>query len=251
MKKIFFSSIFIFFVLSGLVLAQSGQEIYRKANLAYENEDYEKAVSLYKMLVKMDRVSPEVFYNLGNSYFKLKRIGKAIVNYERALRLAPRDRDILVNLKLAKGMAVDKIKVQGKGFLLNLILFPYNSMNIDELSVFVSIVYLSIVVILIFSIFSVEQRRLLFYIAGGLGALLIIAAVFLVSKIDSENFTKHAVIISKKVDVRSGPKQDYILQFTLHEGTILKVLTERQGWYEIDLSKDLRGWLPKDTVEII
>ena len=251
MKKIFFSSIFIFFVLSGLVLAQSGQEIYRKANLAYESEDYGKAVSLYKMLVKMDRVSPEVFYNLGNSYFKLKRIGKAIVNYERALRLAPRDRDILVNLKLAKGMAVDKIKVQEKGFLLNLILFPYNSMNIDELSVFVSIVYLSIVVILIFSIFFVGERRLLFYIAGGLGALLIIATVFLVSKIDSENFTKHAVIISKKVDVRSGPKQDYILQFTLHEGTILKVLTERQGWYEIDLSKDLRGWLPKDTVEII
>ena len=234
-----------------MLFAQSPEEIYRKANISYENADYEKATSLYEDLLKIDMVSPEVFYNLGNSFFKTKQIGKAIVNYERALRLAPRDRDIRLNLKLAKSMAVDKIEIPERGFIVKLVLFPYDMMNVDELTAVASAIFLVIILILIFSIFFIEKRRSLFYGAGTLAVSLVICSIFLVSKLCTEVFTRHAVIISKKVDVRSGPKKDYLLQFTLHEGTGIRIVEERQGWYEIDLSKDLKGWLPKDSVEVI
>ena len=251
MKKTVLFFIFMFFAVGSLGFAQSAEEIYRKANIDYENEDYKEAVSLYEMLLKMDRTNAEVFYNLGNSYFKLKKIGKAIVNYERALRIAPRDRDIRMNLDLAGNMTVDKIKTREESFLLKLIFLPYEKMNLNELTAIVSVFYLSIVALLIFSIFFAEKRRIIFYTTGVFAVFFMVFFVFLAAKINAENFVTHAVVISEKTDVRSGPKEDYLLQFTLHEGTKFKIIEERQGWYEIDLSKDLRGWLPKDSVEII
>lgn len=251
MRRIILFFIFISFIFCGSLLAQSPDDIYRKANLSYEDEEYEEAVSLYETLIQMDRISPEVFYNLANSLFKLKKIGRTIVNYERALRLAPRDKDALLNLKLARSMAVDKIEAPEKGFLLNLILFPYDRLTVNELTVFVSAFYLLIVLFLIFSIFFVEKRIVIFYNVGILAFLLIIFSIFLVSKIHNENFAREAIVISEKANVRSGPKDDYLLQFTLHEGTKVRIVEERQLWYEIDLSKDLRGWLPKDSVEAI
>ncbi|MFH1854638.1 MAG: tetratricopeptide repeat protein [Candidatus Omnitrophota bacterium] len=251
MKKILIFFIFTFFASTVPLFAQSAEELYRKAGLNYENEDYKNAISLYEMLLKMDRVSPEVYYNLGNSYFKIKKTGKAIVNYKRALRLDPGGRDIQHNLKLARASAVDKIEQPEKGFLIKVILLPYDRMNINQLTVIVSSVYLSIIAFLIFSIFFITKRRVLFYAAGASAAALITFLIFLVLKIHTENYTRYAVVTSEKIDVRSGPKEDYLLQFTLHEGAEIRVVKEGQGWYEIDLSKDLRGWLPSDTVEII
>ncbi len=250
-QKILQIIILFLFISCTSVFAQSPQEIFQEANLRYEGEDYEQAVSLYEMLVKMDRVSPEVFYNLGNSYFKLGRLGKSIVNYARSLHLAPRDRDARFNLKLARSMVVDKIELPEKGFILEIVLFLYDRMNITELTVLVSVFYLVIIALLVFSIFFVAKRKYLFYTAGTIGILLAVFTVFLASKIYSENFIKRGVVISQKVDVRSGPKEDYILQFTLHEGTACRVVKKRQGWYEIELSKDLRGWLHEDSVELI
>ena len=252
MKKIILlAGLFIFFILCGRIFAESPEEIYKKANLSYENKDYLEAASLYEMLIKMKMVSPEVFYNLGNSYFKLKKLGKAIVNYERAKTLAPRDRDALLNLTLARGMTVDKIKLPERGFILDAVLFLYDRMNINELSILVSVIYLVIIALFIFSIFIITERRALFYITGTLAAFLVVFTIFLISKIHNENFVRRGIIVSKKVDVRSGPKEDYLLQFTLHEGTEVRVVEEAKNWYEIDLSKDLRGWLPKDAVETI
>ena len=280
-----FYLILIFFCFVGALYAQTPEEAYRKANLSYEDEDYEGSSMLYETLVRMDRVSPEVFYNLGNSYFKLKNIGKAVLNYERASRLAPRDRDIKHNMDLARGMAIDKIELPERGFILDAILFPYDRMNINELCVLVSIMYLSVILLLMFSIFfihsrpenrtlqgadeqwplsippreprplgrvgSIAYRRRIFYIAGSLVALCIVFIAFLASKIYDENLVKQAVIISREVGVRSGPKEDYLLQFTLHEGTEVRIVEERDLWYEISISEDLKGWIPKDAVEAI
>jgi len=251
MKKFILFVIFISFIFIGEGRAQAPKELYVKANASYENEDYEKAASLYENLIKADKVSAEVFYNLGNSYFKSKKIGKAIVNYKRALRLAPRDRDARGNLSLARSMTVDKIDRPDKGFLIKIILLPYATMNINHLTILVSLLYLAIVTLLAVSIFFAAKRKVLFYTVWVFAAALIISSIFLAAKIHGENSIKHAVVISEKVDVRSGPKEDYLLQFTLHEGAEVRLVKESQGWYEIDLSKDLRGWLPKDSVEAI
>lgn len=251
MKKIFLFLVVMFFSLAGMGFCQTPEEIYARANLSYENSDYNKAISLYETLVKMDRVAPEVFYNLGNSFFKSKKIGKAVVNYERALRADPRDRDVRLNLKLAKEMAIDKIGAEDRGFVLNILLFLYDRMSLDELTASCFIFYLAIILLLMAAIFFLSKRRVIFYNAGAAGLVFFVLLLFLIVKIHDENFVRKAVVVQEKVDVRSGPKEDYLLQFTLHEGAEIRIIKESQDWYEIDLSKDLRGWLPKAGVEII
>lgn len=251
-KKVIVFYFLIFFTSAGILLsADIPEELYKKGNLAYENKDYEKAISIYEGLINMDRISPEVFYNLGNGYFKLKRIGKAILNYERALRFAPRDRDIQLNLKLARAMAIDKIDTHERGFISNAALFLYDRMNINELTIAASIFYFLAVLFLIFSIFFISKRKVLIYVAGSIGTAFFIFILFLTAKTQSENFIKTGVIVAEKIDVRSGPKEDYLLQFSLHEGTKVKIVKRAQGWYEIDLSKDLKGWIPEASVDII
>ena len=252
MKKILVFSFFIFLMLRGvLIAAEIPEDLYKKGNSSYGNGDYEKAVSFYEELVKIDRVSPEVFYNLGNSYFKLKKIGKAVLNYERALRMDPRDRDTQLNLRLARSMSIDKINAPERGFILATMLFLYDRMTVNELAVMSSFFYLAVIFVLIFSIFFVAKRRAFVYTAGSLGIIAFVFLMFLSAKIGDENFTKAGIITVEKIDVRSGPKQDYLLQFSLHEGTEVRIVKEAQEWYEIDLSKDLKGWIPKTSVDII
>lgn len=234
-----------------LMAGDNPEELYKKGNSSYENKDYVQAVSIYEKLIEMDMVSPEVFYNLGNSYFKLKKTGKAILNYERALRADPTDRDARFNLKLARTMTVDKINTAERGFALSVILFLYDRMTMNELTAACSFLYLAIILLLIFSIFFAAKRRALFYAAGSLGAALLVFFLFLSAKFRDENLMKTGVIVVEKVDARSGPKEDYLLQFSLHEGTEVKILKEVQGWYEIDLSKDLKGWIPETSVDVI
>jgi tetratricopeptide (TPR) repeat protein len=251
-KKIFAFYFLIFFIFPGILTASAGpEEFYKKGNSSYENEDYEKAVSNYEKLLEMDKVSPEVFYNLGNSYFKLKKIGKAILNYERALRMDPADRDIRSNLKFARSMAIDKINTAERGFAQSAVLFFYDRMALDELTVAVSFFYLAIILLLIFSIFFVAKRKIIFYTAGSLIAALFVFSIFLTAKFRDENFVKTGIIVVEKIDARSGPKEDYLLQFTLHEGAKVRIVKKAQGWYEIDLSKDLKGWIPETSVDII
>lgn len=252
MKKIFIISFLIFFISTGISAAFNGPEdIYKKGNSSYENGDYEKAVSFYEELVSMDKAGPEVFYNLGNSYFKLNRIGRAILNYKRALRMDPRDKEARLNLRLAKAMALDKINISDRGFVLSIMLFLYDRINIDELSLACSFFYLAIILSFILSIFFVAKRRFLFYTAGAFGVLFFIFFIFLSAKIKSENFTKTGVVIVEKADARSGPKEDYLLQFTLHDGAEAKIIKDTRDWYEIELSRDIKGWIPKISVDII
>ncbi len=252
MKKILVFSFSIFFIFTGISMAvDRPEELYKKGNSSYENGDYEKAVSFYEGLLRIDEVSPEAFYNLGNSYFKLKKIGKAILNYERALRINPRDKDTQVNLKLTKAMTVDKINTSERGFVLNMLLFLYDRVNINELLLICSILYLAIILILIFSIFLIAKRRFVFYTTGVFGAIFFILFIFLFAKIKNENFAKTGIIVAEKADARSGPKDDYLLQFTLHEGTKVGIIKEAQDWYEIEISKDLKGWISKTSVDVI
>jgi tetratricopeptide (TPR) repeat protein len=252
MKKSLAFSFLIVFISVGISMAlENPEEFYNKGNSSYENGDYEKAVSFYEELLRIDKISPEVFYNLGNSYFKLKKIGKAILNYERALKIGPRDKDTQLNLKLAKAMTIDKIKTPERGFILNMLLFLYDNMNINELTLMCSFFYLVIILILIFSIFFVAKRRFMFHMAGIFSAIFFILFIFLFAKIRNENFTKTGIIIAEKTDARSGPKEDYLLQFSLHEGTKVSIIKDSQDWYEIELSKDLKGWISKSRVDII
>ena len=101
--------------------AESGLDLM--ASNAYRNQDYKKSIELYEELVsqgiKNNRISSQLYYNLGNAYFRDNQLGKAILNYERALLLEPGDGDIRHNLRFANNRTVDRIASSGEFFMTN------------------------------------------------------------------------------------------------------------------------------------
>ena len=93
---------FILMLLPCTAAAQVGAMSKEVGDSAYANGDYQAAIDVYQAILADNSVSPEIFYNLGNAYYKTSEIGKAILNYERALLLDPSDSDIRFNLELAQ-----------------------------------------------------------------------------------------------------------------------------------------------------
>jgi tetratricopeptide (TPR) repeat protein len=107
MHKILFLLFFITCSLS--VNAGNSSPLLDSANIAYAKKDFTRAISLYEKELSLDQEAPELYYNLGNAYFKNNNIPMAILNYERAKKLKPEDEDLEVNLKLANQQIADKM----------------------------------------------------------------------------------------------------------------------------------------------
>ena len=108
-----FYKLILIFIFSFKIFANS-QDLsqLKKANELYKLEKYENAIEVYNEIIKSNNNNPELFYNLGNCYFRLDEIGKSILYYEKALKLNPSDEDIKFNLKIANLKTIDKFNTK-------------------------------------------------------------------------------------------------------------------------------------------
>lgn len=100
-----------------------------EADSAYINNDFTNAAELYESILKNKGESADIYYNLGNSYYKMNNIAKAVLNYERALLLNPGNNDIRFNLELARSKTVDKVTLPSEMFFITWIQSLINSMS--------------------------------------------------------------------------------------------------------------------------
>ena len=188
-----------------------------------------------------------------NAYFKDNQLGRAILFYERAKRLLPRDQDVAANLALANQLTVDKT-ITAKGSPLGRTLtWLARSGNIEELTRATFILYLITVALVVAAIWTREvgARKKLLAASFILGFLLIITGASLFGNIHQQRMVSWAIILTPAVDARSGPGDEYTKIFTIHEGTKVRMRQEREGWYLISLPNGLVGWIPEDVAEII
>jgi tetratricopeptide (TPR) repeat protein len=250
MKKI----IFLFAVLCGLsgtVLAEN--DLLKKANDLYSGGDYHSAAQEYELILKERGVAPEVYYNLGNAYYKLNETGKAILNYERALRLDPTNEDAKVNLTLAGQKVVDNVTQMPSFFLVRWLDILTKQLNSNEwlaISVLFFILALGGIMIFVFG-FAVNIRKISFYVAGLFFAITIVTMIFAGIRKDQVVNHKEAVIMSGVVVVKSSPDKSGTDLFQLHEGTKVKVKSSLGEWTEIVLGNGNVGWVENNTIEKI
>lgn len=226
-------------------------EVFNQGNKQYEEHNYEAAINSYKELCQ-EFYSPELFLNLGNSYYKLDDIPNTILYYEKALKLSPGNVNILHNLKLANKKVSDKNKVN-ESVRLNDWFFTWVS-NAPNYWAYNS-VYLFIIggLLLILYLFSksIKLKKLTFYtavIALILGIFSIVFSGFHKSRLMS---IEEAVIFKPSIDLMSEPTENSSVSFVLHEGTKVKVLDATELWYEIRFSDGKIGWLQKEFVQTI
>lgn len=220
---------------------------------AYMRDDYAAAIQVYEALLNRGEAA-DLYYNLGNSYYKAGDIAKAILNYERALLLQPGNGDIRANLEIARSKTIDKVEPVPEIFFVSWTKSLINTMSIDSWAVCAIICFILLIVSLYFFIFSKQSGlKKAGFICGILFLVVTIFANIFASQQKDEQVNRHnAIVMNPSVTVRSTPSESGTSLFILHEGHKVDVKDgSMKDWKEIRLDDGKVGWVPASAIEII
>lgn len=219
---------------------------FMEANKYHKEEEYEKAATLYENLIRSGMTNGEIYYNLGNSYFKMGMLGKAILNYRLAELYLPRDEDLKANLRYARQLTKDRI--EEKQFLpfLNEFCFWYSKLNLKELLM---------VFLLFHGLFWALATTRIFWKRGYQNSLLLINLALvlvlgcsLALKGYNQSHKIGGVVLAREVTVRAGNGMKNTALFQLHDGAEFKILEQDGDWFKVELGDGKRGWVPSKYV---
>jgi tetratricopeptide (TPR) repeat protein len=232
------------------VPASQVDDVFDVANEQYKAGNFEDAIKLYEgLLVGENLKKTDIYYNLGNSYFKLHKYGMAIVSYRRALQLAPRDQDVRANLRRVLEMTTDKIDQPKSTELMNELFFFHYSINDAEAETIFLCSYLFAAVMGSVYLFK-KAKTLRALVLAGLVLTLVFGAS-LTARWYRKGHPSAAVVVAKEVDVHTGPGDNYLISFNLHDGTELKTRKATDNWYQIELPDGRRGWVRHSDLDMI
>lgn len=220
---------------------------------AYIRNDFVSAIQIYESLLRKGE-SADVYYNLGNSYYKIDEIAKAILNYEKALLLQPGNGDIRANLEVARAKTVDKIEVVPEVFFVTWTKSLISSMSVDSWATCGIVSFLLLIASLYFFIFSKQVvLKKAGFVSGIIFLIVVVMANIFASKQKEELLHRDsAIIMSPSVTVRSTPSENGTSLFILHEGHKVRIKdNSMKAWKEIRLEDGKVGWVPVGSIELI
>lgn len=224
------------------------------ADSAYINNDFVSAIDMYETILKNDGESADLYYNLGNSYYKTENIAKAILNYEKALMLNPGDGDIRFNLELAQSKTVDKVTPISEMFFVTWTKSLANLMSEKGWGKTGIFAFIAALIGLSLYFFSkkITLKKVGFISAVCLFLLCIVANLFASSQ--KTKIMKHdnAIIMAPSVTVKSTPNEGGTDLFIIHEGRKVMIKDDTmKEWKEIQLEDGNAGWVPTSVIEVI
>lgn len=229
--------------------AGSGNHKLDSANHYYKKKDYRKAAALYEQVLNENEPSAEVYYNLGNTYYRSGSIGLAILNYERAQKINPSDEDIRYNLKIARGKTVDQFEDAGMAlgdawqqFLASVGEAGWSWLTAGAL----------LTTLFVFGWFLFLKKPLARKISFFSGLLLLAVTVFTFTCArQSYQYTykiRSAVLLQPAVAVYNGPAAGSDQISTLHEGTKVRIRGTEGEWAQIVFGNRAEGWVKANTL---
>lgn len=228
------------------------QSLKQKADDAYSKGKYQDAIESYEAALQKGK-SANLYYNLGNAYYRTDNVTRAIINYEKARLLAPGDADIIHNLEVARSKTIDNIQPGEKIFFKVWYEDIKTSMDIDTWAT-LSLVSL-VVALLLFLVYlfvkNMTVRKIAFYLSVGLVIVFILGNVFASQLKDYATNSKCAVIVSPTATAKKTPTEQGADACILHEGTRADIIDALKGWYEIRLADGTEGWISEKDVEVI
>ncbi len=235
-------------------LASEGhyEDLYAKANEVYKAGNYDSAQALYSEIIQNGMISSELFYNLGNTFFKKGNISEAILFYERALRLSPNDEDVRYNLDIANTYITDKITPLDNVFFTKWWESITYAFSVTTWAVMIIILlFISSALISIYFIASHRKIKQLGLIGGAVLFSLSVLVVFVTNSAFNRLNAEHAIVFSPTVNVKSEPTLNSTDQFVIHEGLKVEILDTDGDWTRIRLSDGNSGWLQSQSIEHI
>lgn len=243
--------------LLGLLISSSAyadtQDTYASANQLYQEGKFEEAIERYQSIIDNDELSADIYYNLGNCFYKTDNIPAAILNYERALKLAPNHDDAFFNLKMANKKTTDKIESLPKMFIENTWSNIVTSKTVNSWSYYA--VLLAFISLLFLIAYLLSNQTMIKKIGFYMGILLFVGCLFTIVMAAQHHKiiqnSSEAIIFTRTVTIKSEPSVSSEKLFTLHEGTKVKLLEKVNDWNKIQLPNGNVGWILSEDIETI
>ncbi|MBE9551424.1 MAG: hypothetical protein IMF13_05195 [Proteobacteria bacterium] len=226
---------------------QQQEELFFRANQAYRDGHFQEAIDGYRKLIESGHENGHLFYNLGNAYFRLDQLGRAILNYERARLLMPGDADLNFNLRHARDQIQDAIpETHG---LISMTFFWLDSFNLQELFWGFAILNGLFWAILLTRLFF--RAESIYYMFLVVLIFWLIAGASFGLKWYQAKTDNRAVIVQKEVSILAGPDVQDTVLFKLHAGTIVHHERSEDDWSLVRLPDKKRGWVKSHAIEDI
>ena len=237
-------------ILSSVSAGDDVSSLYNEGNRLYREGDYAEAIVQYEKVLSAGVRNADVYYNLGNAYYKDGSLGSAVLHYERARRLNPSDPDIIENIEYLNAIRVDRFDLDPPNAVTRFLQSGYSMLSPNLLTVMIGLAFLLACAAGGGWIYS--DRNRIRYLAVTAFALLVCSTcgVLLAAKVSDLNADK-GIVMTEEAEGRSGPGEDYLKVFTLHEGT--KVVIERKEgrWGLVRLPNGIGGWITLDGLGVI
>ena len=250
MKKI----LAIMFLFSALTLAaQDRGELWTKGNDAYSMGQYQGALDNYLEIEKMGYESYKLYYNMGNAWYKLGNMGKAILYYEKALKLDPAGKDAMNNLQIAKLHTLDKIDQVPEFVLATWIKGVRNKLSSNAWGyICLGFLALMFILLLMFKHAPTTGARKTSFILACVAALFSIFALhFSISLKREATLQDSAIVMVPVSNVKSAPNSTGNNLFILHEGSQVEILEQAGKWCRVEIADGRQGWIQFGDVEVI
>lgn len=244
---------FILLLLSLIVNAQTPEKLFAEANTFYKESNFDRALGVYLSIEEQGYESSELYYNLGNCYYKLNKVAPAIYYYEKALKINPANEDAAFNLAFAKRMTIDVIEELPKTFLQRFSSNVIQKFSYDTWALIaVTASFLTVLFFLLYYFSYSSRKKLLFFNTSILAFFVMVVTVFFAfNNYDTVQKNRVAIIFVPKAEIKNAPIENSEEVFELHEGTKVIILDELENWKKIKIADGKVGWIDETELKEI
>ena len=241
-----------FFILLIFSNTQNIDNLFEESNDLYTNGDYQNAVQGYLEIVKSGFESAELYFNIGNSFYKLNNIPESNYYYEKAKSISPNDDDILTNLSFAQNLRIDKIETLPVSDIQNLKISILDLLSEKGWSyVLIILIWIMCCAFIVYNLSNNPKFKRSFFSITVVFLILSSFILFINFEKKKNSEIKYAIIYDKEIEVWSEPNNISELKFLLHEGTKVKQIDVIEDWLNIQLENGTVGWIQSSSLRIL
>lgn len=224
------------------------KDIFYKANSYYEQGNFDEVINQYNSIIESGWESGNLYYNLGNCYFKKGELGRALLNYEKARRFIPLDKDLEFNYEYARLLVKGQAATLRKSFPVRIADNFFEKFTVDGLTILLSVLSILILVSSLIGLFfsPFKTRALIF--AALMGMFFIISFMGIRGKIALLN--NEAIVIVEQADAKFEPMDKATTYFILYEGMKVEVISSKGNWHKIKRQDNKSGWIKDSAIAI-
>ena len=251
MKKIV---VIIYLIFSGIVFSQTNNNEYFNNGLdLYNNGKYKEAIAQFKLIIENGEHSEALYFNLGNSYYKINDIANSVYFFEKALKLNQKNNDVLNNLAYSQNMLIYKTGNRPKNQISEFLNDVSKTLNVNQwLMIGFVFLYLFLVTFLLYFLNTKTMSKKNYFTLSLIFFSFSVVFFFNgINKFENNKNMVSAIIFEKKIDFRTEPNYRSEVIFNLHEGTKVIIKEELNEWGLVEISDGNKGWIELKSIKKI